>query len=178
MKKMQDNNDILEIANPIFKRVVNLSTLTHFKDPKSIAEALLDKDFSDSGLTLIAKAFQEEDTVRREQMLAIIQKNTKVWNTEKVERALDDKGYMYETRKQIIGWENKRRAVRKRIAVKPNPKVKKEKEETPVKIYKIEKKTKVKDKEKLKETFLEKESEKQKKPKRNLTVFLRQKRER
>lgn len=117
---------------PVCRPVVNLSTLENYKDRKSIAEALMDDDFSSPVLAKIAEAIQQEDPKERKRALLFMQYKSCYLDLKRVQQALDDKGYMYDTKNQIIGWKDARALARcfaRRIKT-PDKKDNKEKKTT------------------------------------------------
>lgn len=89
---------------PVFRPVVNLMTLEKYQDRKSIVDALMDDDFSSPGLAKIAAAIQQEDPKERKKTLSFMQRRCSYSDLQKVQRALDDKKCVYDTRNQIFGW--------------------------------------------------------------------------
>ena len=79
------------------KEIVYLPTLTNYKDPKSIAEALLDEDFSNKTLASIANAFLHPNKKLRACFLNFFQHRCTSDDFKRIALALDDKGYMYQT---------------------------------------------------------------------------------
>ncbi|MBO7333164.1 MAG: hypothetical protein J6U64_05840 [Alphaproteobacteria bacterium] len=77
-------------------KVINLQTLTKYKDPESVIEALSDEDFKTKFSRIIVQALRTEDAEIRRKQLHIIQKNMSKTELKKIELALDYQGYMYD----------------------------------------------------------------------------------
>ncbi len=94
---MNEYTDIQRIfpKNRLPGSVIDLTSIVKYKDPKSVAEALLDDDFTNKTLALIAQAVLKEDKKERNQTLTALQNYCTLTDLKKVKAALDDKGYMY-----------------------------------------------------------------------------------
>ena len=89
---------------PVFERVVNLQTIENYKARGEIVNALLDDYFVTPALAKIACAVSIKDEKNRKIALSSIQKSSNYADLKRVERALDDKGYMYESTATIVDW--------------------------------------------------------------------------
>ena len=87
-------NDISKTVR--IKRVPVLSSIMLYKDSKSIAEALLDDDFSNNTLASLASIFLVRSKARRRYLLNLYQPNISYRNLRRVALALDNQGYMYD----------------------------------------------------------------------------------
>lgn len=76
---------------------IYLPSIIYYKDSESVAKALLDDDFCNKTLTIIARVVLETDEKMKEEHLKILQHRCKGEDLEKVALAMDDKGYMYDT---------------------------------------------------------------------------------
>ena len=66
-------------------KVINLQTLTKYKDPESVIEALSDADFKTKFSRIIVQALRTEDKEIRRKKLHIIQKNMSDTELKKIE---------------------------------------------------------------------------------------------
>ena len=90
---------------------IDLPSIIRYKDAKSLADALLDNDFTDrcNTLRLIANVVLNTHGRVRQNKLEKLQRVCKPSVLQMVAWALDDKGYMYDTRLPVTKeWERLR----------------------------------------------------------------------
>ena len=82
----------------MLKKVIDLKTITKYKDRGSLLDAILDDDFKTRYSALLASVIRIKNPQKREKGFEIIQRKIDPASLEKIGWALDYYGYMYEYR--------------------------------------------------------------------------------